>query len=344
MKKLISIVSPAFNEEQNIAELERRLVAVFESNSNYDFEVIFVDNGSSDRTFELLEKLHSRDARFKVVQLSRNFSAPGGVTAGIQFAAGDALIVMCADLQDPPEKIPHFLTEWEKGNDIVYQIVTERRGVSALRKFLSIQFHRLIHWLSGEQFPVNGTVYRLMDRKVYLAFNQLKETNRYFPGLCHWLGFKQLGIEFPRDPRFAGEAKSPFRVVFAFSYAPLKLINVLAVVMSLGSISYFSYIVVSVLLEGRRSLPGIPALTALMMLLFGILFFTLGIFAEYIARIYDEAKGRPIFVVRSTLGIGEGEEQRQLMTELKALKESLAKLEKTILDQRPISRGTMSHD
>jgi glycosyltransferase involved in cell wall biosynthesis len=310
MKKLISIVTPAYNEETNIGELVRRLAAVFDGAPEYDFEAIVVDNGSTDGTWSRLQEVCGRDPRFKSLQLSRNFTAPGGITAGLRYARGEAAIVMCADLQDPPEKIPDLIRKWGEGYDIVYQIVTERKGASFSHRVFSVVYHSLMAWLTNDAFPKNGTVFRLMSRPAYEAFNSLNETNRYFTGLCSWIGFKSTGVKFVREDRFSGEAKSQFlpmvqlalNGIFAFSYVPLKLMSMMGVTIAFGSFGYLTYIVVLVLKNGSR-VPGLPTVIAVNLLLFGMLFLFLGIIGEYLARIYDEVKDRPNFIVRESIGL-----------------------------------------
>lgn len=311
LRKLISIVIPAYNEEDNLDELQRRLAAVFDSCRDFDFEVILVDNGSSDGSWPMIVDIAKRDPRFKSVQLSRNFTAPGGITAGFKYATGDAAIMMCADLQDPPEMIPIFIEKWLEGYDVVYHVVTERRGVPITRKFASELFHWLMNKLTNNSFPRNGSIYRLLDRPAYEAFNQLKETNRYFPGLCAWIGFKSIGVPFPRAERFAGEAKSPFSWVlklalngiFSFSYVPLRLISAFGVTIAAASLTYFAWLAITVLIDGSKTVPGIATQVALTTFLFGALFLCMGIIGEYLARIYDEVKGRPHFVVRRLIGL-----------------------------------------
>lgn len=310
MKQLISIVVPAYNEEGNIEELHHRLADVFKTLPDYNFEVIIVENGSSDSTWEKLRSVCSKDSRFKAIQLSRNFTAPGGITAGFKYCRGDAAVVMCADLQDPPEMLPLFIQKWKEGYDVAYHVVSERRGVSWMRSVASEIFHWIMNKLTNNAFPRNGSVYRLMDKVAYQAFNDLNETNRYFPGLCNWIGFKSAGIEFPRAERFAGEAKSPFRVVFkialngifAFSYVPLKLMTLFGTIISAGSFMYFLAMVIGILIEGKKTIPGLATQISLTLFMFGILFLSIGILGEYLARIYDEVKGRPNFIVRRTEG------------------------------------------
>jgi polyisoprenyl-phosphate glycosyltransferase len=310
-KRLISIIVPAYDEEENIPELGRRLRAVFDTLPNYQFEVIIVDNGSRDKTWEMIGGLHSQDSRFVGLQLSRNFTAPGGVAAGFAFATGDAAVMLCADLQDPPEKIPEMITKWEEGYEIVYHLVSERPDVSVFRRWASNFYHSVMNRLTHGSLIKNASVFNLLDRGVYEALNDLPERNRYFPGLCGWVGFKKYGLEFPREPRFAGKAKSPFRVVFklavdgilAFSYAPLRLITYMGLTVSGGAFVFLFYLLFNFFWFGSEAVKGITTLICVNLFLFGLLFFALGVMGEYMARIYDEVKGRPNFIVKRILGV-----------------------------------------
>lgn len=311
VKKLISIVVPAYNEAANLDELFNRLKSVFDELQKYDFEVIIVENGSNDDSWKILERLNKLDNRFKAIQLSRNFTAPGGITAGFKYAKGDAVIMMCADLQDPPEKIHLFLEKWEEGIDIVYHLVSERKGIRWTRALASEMYHWLMDKLTDGAMPRNASVFRLMDKKAYEAFNSLNETNRYFTGLCSWIGFSSVGIAFPREERFAGDAKSPFGAtlklalngIFSFSYAPLKMMSYFGGSISAISLLYFTVLILDLLINGRRTVAGIATQTAMISFFFGILFLFLGIIGEYLSRIYDEVKARPNFIIKNQFGV-----------------------------------------
>lgn len=311
IKKKISVVVPCYNEESNLRELQKQVVAAFARIPQYDFEVILVDNGSKDGTWEKSLEIRAEDDRFKCLRLSKNFTAPGGITAGLRYATGDAAIVMCADLQDPPDKIPDFVAKWEEGYDVVYQVVSERRGVSFMRSWASNLFHSLMTALTQNNFPKNGTVYRLMDVRVYEAFNLLNESNRYFPGLCSWIGFNSYALEFPRVERFAGKSHASLKVVltlafngiFAFSYLPLRMMTWLGLAIATSSFGYLVYLTLTIFFTGRKAMPGIATQIALMLFMFGILFLFIGIIGEYVGRIYDEVKRRPLFIVKEQLGL-----------------------------------------
>jgi glycosyltransferase involved in cell wall biosynthesis len=310
MKKLISIVIPAYNEEAMIPELKRRLQAVMDKCSDYDFEVIIVENGSQDFTYAYLLAAHNEDPRFKIVQLSRNFGCDGGITAGLSYATGDAVVIMNADLQDPPEMIRDFLNKWDVfGYEIVYGVIEKRKGVNPIRKFMSRSAYKLIYHLSNRMIPENATDFRLIDKKVYTIINQMKEKNKFLRGLVVWTGFKQLGISFERQPRFAGNSKASFMVVwrtamngiFSFSYFPLQIATALGFVLSSLAFMAAIYEIYLYLVYGRE-VPGFTTMILIMLFGFSILFLMFGVMGNYIERIYDEVKERPNYIVRNEVG------------------------------------------
>jgi glycosyltransferase involved in cell wall biosynthesis len=309
MKKLISVVIPAYNEEEVVDELANRLKAVMLEHNNYDFEVIIVENGSWDSTFEKLVKVHKGDNRFKIVQLSRNFGCDGGITAGLKYAKGDAAVIMNADLQDPPEMIAKYIKKWEEGYDIVFGIIEQREGVPFLRRFFSSAFYKIINRLTNNSIPEGASDFRLVDKKVYSTVNKMDERNKFLRGIIAWTGFNQIGIPFNRPPRFAGESKADFLTVlkvamngiFSFSYFPLRVVTALGLVVSIGSF-LMGTVEIGLYLKYGRVVPGFTTTILLILFLFGILFFILGIIGEYLARIYDEVKQRPNYIVRNDIG------------------------------------------
>jgi len=309
-RRLISVVTSAYNEEESIGELCRRLAAEFARNPQYDFEAVIVDNGSQDSTFEKLVAIHATDPRFKVLRLSRNFRFDGGLTAGLHYASGDAVVVMTADLQDPPEMISSFLRQWEQGYENVYGIVTKRQGTSLLRRINSQVFYFVINKLTNGLFPRNASDFRLIDRKVVQTINAMQERNRFLRGMFIWTGFKSIGIEHERPPRYAGEAKSyTFQVIelalkgiLAYTYLPLKAITLVGVAFSTLSFLLLAGIIVKVLVWGVP-FPGFGTVMSVMLMMFGILFTMLGIISEYIGLIYEEVKQRPNFIVKQAVGL-----------------------------------------
>ena len=308
-KKLISLIIPAYNEEDCVDELFSRLTKVFATESNYDFEVVIVENGSIDTTWAKLQDIASKDARFKILKLSRNFRMDGGLTAGLDFVKGDACVLMTADLQDPPELIPQFLRYWEQGYENIYGVITKREGTGPIRTMNS----KLFYWLAGKltdgRIPRNASDFRLVDRKVYLAVRGMTERNRFVRGLFAWAGFNSIGVPMARPPRFGGVSNAhsmkvldlAFKGIFAHSYKPLRLITVFGFVLSaLSFISivplFFLWLFVGVPFAGFGTLVG------LFLLVFGIISLMLGILSEYVGLIYEEVKSRPNYLVTDALG------------------------------------------
>src|SRR3989344_4454952 len=312
MKKLISIVIPAYNEEEVLDELRRRLQAAAYSLKNYDLEFIIVENGSSDSSYMKLLSFHEQDKRFKILQLSRNFGCDGGITAGLNYARGDAAVIMNADLQDPPEMITKFIEKWEQGYEVVYGIIKKRKGVSLSRRIVSSLFYKVLNWLTDKKIPKNASDFRLIDRKVYLTVNSMQERNKFLRGVIAWTGFRQTGIPFRRPPRFAGKPKAnifqaldvAMNGIFSFSYFPLKIATwfgfftfIIALILFIVEIALFITL--------GRKVPGFTTTILIILFFFGALFFLLGIIGIYLARIYDEVKQRPNFIVRNEVGFRE---------------------------------------
>ena len=311
-KKLISLIIPAYNEEDCVDELARRLAKVFESESQYDFEAIIVENGSIDSTWEKLQSIAQVDPRFKILKLSRNFRMDGGLTAGLDYVNGDACVLMTADLQDPPELIPTFLRKWEEGYENIFGIVTKREGTGPIRTMNSKMFYWLAGKLTDGRIPRNASDFRLVDRKVYVAVRGMSERNRFVRGLFAWAGFNSIGIPMERPPRFGGVSNAhtfkvldlAFKGIFAHSYKPLRLITVFGFILS---ISAFLSIVPLLFLWVVYGVPfaGFGSLVALFLLISGTVSLMLGILSEYVGLIYEEVKGRPNYLVSETLGIKE---------------------------------------
>ena len=309
-RQLISIVIPAYNEEDCVQELVSRLKAVFALLPEHDFEVVLIENGSIDRTWELLSQVHAVDPRFKVVQLSRNFGMDGGITAGLDYISGDAAVIMSADLQDPPELIPRMVEKWEEGYENVYQVVTKRRGTRPLRRMNSAAFYWLAAKLTGDAYPRNASDFRLVDRGVYESVRSMQERNRFVRGLFGWVGFRSIGIEAERPPRFGGESKAhslkvidlAFKGIFSHSYVPLQLITVVGIGLSMLSLLAIGTLTILWVTSGVP-FAGFGTIVSLQLLLFGVLVSMLGIVSEYVGLIYEEVKQRPNFLVRATLGL-----------------------------------------
>ena len=284
MKKSIAIVIPAYNEEDCIDELAKRLTQVFSVEINYNFEVIVIENGSKDTTWEKLIKISAKDERFKVVKLSRNFGMDGGLTAGLDLVNADACVFMTADLQDPPETISEFIRLWENGYENIFGIIGKREGTSILRRFNSQIFYWLASKLSSGNIPRNVSDFRLLDRKVYESLRTLKERNRFLRGMTAWVGFKSVGIVIQRPPRFAGESKAftwkvidfAFKGIFAYSYKPLRLITISGFVLFTFSILSLIGLTAFWLIRGVP-FPGFGSLFALIVLVWGGIALMIGI-------------------------------------------------------------------
>jgi glycosyltransferase involved in cell wall biosynthesis len=310
MKKLVSIIIPEYNEQDNIDELAKRLQGVFAANPAYDFEAIIVENGSQDNTYEKLVAVHQQDNRFKILQLARNFRMDGGITAGLNSATGDAAVIMTADLQDPPELITEFIKKWEEGYENVFGIVTKRKGTSALRRFNSQLFYKVANALTGGMIPKNVSDFRLVDRKVYETINSIHERNRFIRGLFAWVGYKSIGIEHERAERFAGVSGAhtykvielALKGIFAHSYVPLKLITLTGLAVSILSFLLLAWTIIKAVIWGVP-FAGYGTIMTIMLLMFGILFTMLGIVSEYVGLIYEEVKQRPNFIVKNKVGI-----------------------------------------
>lgn len=314
MKKLISIVVPAYNEQDNVVELTTRLQAVFAANPAYDFEAIIVENGSLDNTYEKLLAVHQQDPRFKILQLARNFRMDGGITAGLNSATGDAAVIMTADLQDPPELITEFIKKWEEGYENIYGIVTKRNGTGLIRRFNSQLFYKVANALTDGKIPSNVSDFRLVDRKVYETINSIHERNRFIRGLFAWVGYKSIGIKHERAERFAGVSGAhtlkvielAIKGIFAHSYVPLKLITLIGIAVSTLSFILLAWTLIKAVVWGVP-FAGYAMIMTVMLLMFGILFTMLGIVSEYVGLIYEEVKQRPNYVVSQKKGFDDTE-------------------------------------
>lgn len=307
--KSVTIVIPAYNEEDCVEELTSRLKVVFNAETQYKWQALIVENGSTDHTWDKLKKISEDDSRFKVVKLSRNFRMDGGLTAGLEYVDADACVLMTADLQDPPELIPAFLRKWEQGYENIYGVVGERQGISLLRRLNSRLFYKVAGSLSDGAIPENASDFRLVDRKVYEAVRGMTERNRFVRGLFAWVGFKSIGVPMKRPPRFAGVSNaSSMKVVelalkgiFAHSYKPLRFISIFGL-----ALSTFSFLVM-VILAVVWFFVGVPfagfgSIVALILFGLGMQALMLGIVSEYLGLVYEEVKGRPNFVVSEKVG------------------------------------------
>lgn len=305
-ESLISIVIPAFNEEGNIERLESELLAAVTS-LPYQYEFIVIDNHSTDHTGDLVKHICERDPRWKYIRFSRNFTVEMSITAGYHFATGDAILVLYSDLQDPPDVIPQLIEKWQEGYDVVYGVRTVRHGDPAWRN-LSVKIaYRLINWFSDVPIPTDTGDCRLISRQVRNALIQCGEYNLYMRGMIAWLGFRQVGIPYERQPRLAGVSKAPFwdliffvfNAVTSFSLKPLRLFTFLG--FGLIFISIIAACVYGVLALIGSPPPGMTTLIVLSCLGIGLNSLGIGVLGEYIGRTYSETKHRPRYIVQETM-------------------------------------------
>lgn len=304
----ISLVIPIWNEELVIPELYRRVLQIME-NIGESWEMICVNDGSSDRSLEVLLALRDQDPRVKVLDFSRNFGHQIAITAGSDFAEGDAVIVMDADLQDPPEVVQRMVQKWREGYEVVYAVRTVRQGETKFKLWTARLFYRLLKQITDVHIPLDAGDFRLMDRRVVLTMRRLREQHRFMRGLSSWVGFHQIGIEYERAERYAGETKYPLRkmvrlaisAITSFSYVPLQLATVVGFALALLSLLG---IVVTIVLRLSGSSFFLGQATTLVSVLFlgGVQLIFLGILGEYLGRIYDEVKNRPLYIVSRAYG------------------------------------------
>ena len=308
----VSVAIPLFNEEQVLPELLQRVGAVLARLPGGPHEVVFVDDGSSDRTLELLERAADEDARVRVVVLSRNFGHQAAFSAALAHVNGDAVVLMDGDLQDAPEAIPEFVSHFERGYDVVYARRVQRKENLLLRASYAISY-RLIASLSDIRLPVDAGDFALLSRRVVDALNALPERQRYLRGLRTWIGFRQIGVDVERHQRWAGRSKYSLRQLaqlafdglLAFSVAPLRAAAVLGALGVALSVLFAVY-AVYVRLASGRSPEGFTALLVAFTFLSGIQLFFMGVIGEYVGRIYEETKGRPTFIVARVIEGGSG--------------------------------------
>jgi glycosyltransferase involved in cell wall biosynthesis len=299
---VISVVAPVFNEHGTLPELHRRLSAVLAPLG--DYEIVLVDDGSSDRSWDTLLELASRDAHLRLLRLSRNFGHQAALSAGLDAARGDAIVLMDADLQDPPEVIPQLVAKWRDGFDVVYAIRGEREGEPRLRLASISLFYRMLHRITPTGIPENAGDFRLLSRRAADAIAAMPERARFLRGMTSWIGYRQTGVPYTREARFAGESKYPTRKlvrlaldgITSFSTAPIKLVTALGfalVVFCVGVLIWTLY----VRFFTSHHPQGWTSVIAVVLLLGGVQLLSLGVIGQYVARIFDETKQRPLYLV-----------------------------------------------
>jgi glycosyltransferase involved in cell wall biosynthesis len=317
---MISVVVPVLNEMESIATLYDR-VASAAVTWGEAWELVFVDDGSTDQTYTILQDLSQRDPRVKAVSFSRNFGHQAAVSAGLRYARGDAVAIIDADLQDPPEELLHFIAKWREGYQVVYGVRSKRKE-GLLKRMAYFTFYRLLARLSPVDIPLDSGDFCLLDRVIVDALNALPERNRFVRGLRSWLGFRQIGVVYERQARFAGEIKYGFRMllklaadgILNFSYRPLQTIGAFGFVVALAAFSTMAFYFLAWLFDlkirgiSASQLPGYTSLILSVLFIGGVQLIALAIVGAYIGRIFDEVKQRPLFVVQSLLGYPPGGE------------------------------------
>jgi glycosyltransferase involved in cell wall biosynthesis len=304
----LSVVVPMYNEELNIDYLFERLISVLDK-LNMKYEIVCVNDGSKDNTLKYLVEHHSRNDAIKVVNLSRNFGKEIALTAGIDYTTGAAIVPIDADLQDPPELIEELVAKWREGYDVVYATRRVRQGESWLKRFTAKAFYKVATWISPVPIPPNTGDFRLLDRRVVEALKQLPERNRFMKGLFAWVGYKQTSILYDRPQRYKGLTKWNYWKLWnlaldgitSFSFLPLQVWSYLGLIFSLIAFCYGSFLIIWTLFLGIK-VPGYASIMVAVLFLGGVQLLSLGILGEYLGRIYQEVKGRPLYLVRECYG------------------------------------------
>ena len=309
---LLSVVAPVFNEEDNVRAFCERTTAAL---ADLPFEIVVVDDGSSDSTPALLEELAASDTRIRVITLSRNFGHQTALTAGLEHARGDAVVMIDADLQDPPELIPELVEWWRKGSDVVVAVREEREGETRFKLMTASWFYRLLGRVAQIEVEQNAGDYRLLSRRALDALLAMPERNRYIRGMTAWVGFTHTSVPYRRAPRHAGETKFSvlkmlrfsFDAVASFSYVPLQLATLLG--FACAAIAFLGIPVAIGFRIAGEFVPGIATVVIAVLLLGGIQLMAIGVIGEYLARVYDEVKRRPLYLVRSRLNFDRDESE-----------------------------------
>jgi len=307
-----SIIIPMYNEQEGIAEAYKRLTAVMQG-LNESYELIFVNDGSRDKTMEIMCKIAEGDKAVKIVDFARNFGHQIAVTAGLKYCSGEAVVIIDADLQDPPEIIPAMLEKWKEGYQVVYGKRLKRAGETFFKLLTAKMFYRFINKLTGNLVPVDTGDFRLIDRAVVDTMNSMPEHNRFLRGMGSWIGFKQFPFEYERNERFAGETKYPLKKmlklakdgIISFSNAPLALASTIGGVMLAGGAIWLLVLIILEIFGIDIESSYLQITLSAMAFCTGLILIGLGLLGEYVGRIYDEVKGRPLFTVMRTINFEE---------------------------------------
>jgi dolichol-phosphate mannosyltransferase len=301
----ISIVAPCYNEEEVLPEFVSRTISVIKC-LNRPFEIILVNDGSKDSTLEIAISLAKKHPEIKVINFSRNFGHQAAVTAGIDYAEGKAVILIDADLQDPPEVINEMVQKWHEGYEVVYAQRRTREGETKFKLFTAKLFYRLFSLMTDKSVPENTGDFRLMDRKVVEEIKNMREKHRFIRGMVSWVGFKQIPVLYDRNARFAGETSYPFKkmlrfsldAIISFSTIPLRFITLLGIFTIVVTVLFSAIILIIRIFQPEYFIPGFSVTTLLLLLFGGFQLFAIGIIGEYIGRIFEEIKNRPLYIIK----------------------------------------------
>ena len=310
MKK-ISVVIPMYFEEEVVSECYNRTKKILNSLNNYEHEIVFVNDGSKDKTLEILANIAKNDMCVKILSFSRNFGHQAAVTAGLKYTTGDAVVIMDADLQDPPEVIIEMIELWEHGNEVIYAKRKSRDGESRFKLFTAKMFYKILNGLSDVDIPKDTGDFRLADRKVVDVINSLPEHNKFLRGLFSWVGFKQTPLEYERKQRFAGKTKYPLKKmlklasdgIISFSTKPLKILGAVGLISVSVSIIILIYALISYIFNLNQLTAGWTSIMVTVTFLGGIQLLSIWLISEYIGKIYDESKGRPEYIIDQKINI-----------------------------------------
>ena len=307
MQYKYSIVVPVFNEEKVLNELYRSLTIVM-NKLRESYEIIFINDGSIDNSLEIMEKLHSKDKRIKIIDFSRNYGHQIAITAGIDYATGEAIVTIDADLQDPPKVIPELVKKWKEGYDVVYGVRKKREGENFFKKVTASIFYKFLNKITDINMPLDAGDFRLIDRKIANNLKTIREKNRYVRGLTSWIGFRQIGVLYDREKRFAGYTKYPLGkmlklaldAVFSFSNYPLKIATYIGFLISGLSFLYLIYVLILKIFMDV-TIQGWASTIVAILFLGGVQLICIGIIGEYIGRIGEEVKKRPLYIIKGII-------------------------------------------
>ncbi len=308
----ISVIIPVFNETEVIDVTYKRMKSVMDG-IEMEYELIFVNDGSRDDTEHKIAGYAKKDRTVKLLSFSRNFGHQCAISAGMDYASGDAVVVIDADLQDPPELIPKMIKKWQEGYEVVYGKRLKRKGETLFKKATAKLFYRTLKHLTSVDIPVDTGDFRLIDRKVCDVFRRLQEKNRFIRGLVSWIGFRQTYVEYVREERLAGETKYPLKKmmrfamdgILSFSYIPLKIASFLGFLISGLSFLYLIFVLIQKLFYPAGLVPGWTSIVAVLLIFNGIILILLGVIGEYIGRIYDEVRNRPLYIIDKKVNLDD---------------------------------------